>query len=129
MKKSLGKSINFFTSLSYENYVDPVMNDPESNLGEENAEIYYEFVNLKEGKRESGVAFHNVPYFPASIPAVKDALNVDEFGEGDYAINRALSYDDCLQAFNSLLDRGVPMVDITVDTIKNELQQGYRKVA
>ena len=123
MKKAVlvGEPIYFFTSLQYENYTDSQFMDDDS-MEEENSEIYYEYRDFKTGKTENGVAFHNTPYYPTHIPAVQYAVNVDEFGEGDYAINRALSYGECLQTFNDLLDRGLSMTDITVDVIRQELQ-------
>ena len=124
MKKSMliGDPVCFFTKLQYENFTDSQLMDEEDTMGEENSEISYEFRNFKTGKTENGVAFHNVPYFPTHIPAVQFAINVDEFGEGDYAINRTMSYGECLQVFNDLVERGIPMTDITVDMIRQELQ-------
>ncbi len=85
--KWLGEPINFFTDLSYENYVDDIRLDPETYLGAEHSEIHYGYKDLKTGNMEYGVAFNFIPYAPAEIPAVKHSLNVDELGEGDYAIN------------------------------------------
>lgn len=120
MKKEmiLGKPVCFFTELSYEQPEDREY-DEES---EENAEIYYEYKELKSGKTEFGVAFHNVPYYPADIPAVKDSLNVEEVSEGEYTVNKEIKYDDCLNAYKNMVDSGVPLTDITADTIIKSLQ-------
>ena len=97
-------------------------------MGEFQSEIYYEYVNFKTGKHECGTAFHNDPYFPADIVAADDAVNVITYGEGDYSIDKTISYTECLQIFNELLSSGVAMMDITADTIRAKLN-GKAKVA
>ena len=90
--QSLGRPIHYFTKLEYGKYSD--IPEYEEYLGEENAEVYYEFMDLKTGSREKGIAFHSVPGTPANILAAKDSVNLLEYGEGDYGINPNVSYDD-----------------------------------
>ncbi len=118
--KSLGKPICFFTKLEYGNYSDVPDYDSDV-LGEENAEINYTYKELKSGLEEKGKAFYNVPYHPVSIHAVKDAVNVDEYGEGDYGIDKTITYDECVNALEELLSSGTSIEEITSTTIKNKL--------
>ncbi len=124
----IGQPVNFFTRMDYENYSDPLLNDIEDYMGEYQAEIHYDYVNFKTGKNEYGIAFHNDPYFPADIEAADYAVNVISYGDGDYSIDKTISYTECLQIFNELLSSGVPMMDITADTIREKLH-GKAKVA
>ena len=114
-----GKPVCFFTELSYE--------QPENNSynedGEENSEIYYEYRELKSGSTEFGVAFHNVPYYTSSIPAVKYSLNVETIGEGEYKLDKTITYNDVVKAYNELIAKGIDIVDITAESIKEVLHK------
>lgn len=125
-----GKSINpiyFFTDLSYETE-SLEERDPETYLGEYNAEIYYGFEDLKTGKKESGVAFHNIPYFPANIMVAKDAVNLNSNGDGEYEINKDISYDQCLQAISDITARDTSLDDISAEMVRKELQGKQKTV-
>ena len=126
MNKTLGRPICFFTELEYGNFNDVPDYDSDT-LGEENAEIHYVYKELKSGKEERGKAFYNMPYHPVSIHAVKDALNVEEYGEGDYGIDSTVSYDECAKALEDILREGKDIEEITSTTIKNKIN-GISKV-
>jgi len=121
MKKEMlfGKPVCFFTELSYE---QPENNEYNEEM-EENAEIYYEYRELKSGSTEFGVAFHNVPYYPANIPAVKDSINVNVVGEGEYKLDESITYNDVVKAYNELIAKGIDIVDITAESIKEVLHK------
>ena len=119
----VGRPIYYFKSFSYEE-------DPELQVdGESHTEIHYELVDLKTGKTENGVAFRVLPYYNAEIKAVLDAVNVKSLGEGEYEIDSSISYDQCIQILQSLIDRGIPLSEIDANYIKNEIQlsQNTRK--
>lgn len=111
-----GKPVCFFTELSYE--------QSENNSdNEENSEIYYEYRELKSGSTEFGVAFHNVPYYTSNIPAVKYSLNVETIGEGEYKLDKTITYNDVVKAYNELIAKGIDIVDITAESIKEVLHK------
>ena len=115
--------IYFFTSLNYENYIEyePMESD------EESWDLYYFYTNIKNEEKDFGIAFHCSSY-PTFIPAVKYALNVDELGEGDYAIDSTISYEDCLACYYAFIDQGIPQEDITVEMVKHELKKTSKKL-
>jgi len=121
--KLLGQPVNFFRRMDYSSYEYSQPIDPEDYLGEEHEVISYEYINLKTGKEEYGTAFHNEPYFPASIPAVSNSVNVVEHGEGNYDIDESITEEECMQVMRQLVDSGVPMMDITADTVLENLHK------
>ena len=127
MGKGKNNPIYFFTDLSYEPVAQENF-DPEAYLGEYNAEIYYDFEELKTGKKESGVAFHNIPYFPANIMVAKDAVNLNDNGEGEYEINSEISYDQCMQAISDIASRNISIDDISAGMVIRELQGKQKTV-
>lgn len=133
MKKNnrLGAPINFFTKMDYEEYHDPILGqDFESNMGETNEEIHYHCYNLKNGEEMKGIAYHNTPYFPASIPAVLDSVNVITRDKGSFEIDPTVSHEECLSAIKELIDAGVPINYINSDMVKERMQEkAIQKVA
>ena len=69
-----------------------------------------------------------MPYHPVSIHAVKDALNIDEYGEGDYEINRDITFEQCLQAIDDITSRSIPIEEISADMVRKELQGKQKTV-
>ena len=127
MNKTIGRPICFFTELEYGNFNDVPDYDSDT-LGEENAEINYVYKELKSGKVERGKAFYNIPYFPANIMVAKDAVNLNENGEGEYEINREISYDQCMQAINDIASRDIPTDEISAEMVRKELQGKQKTV-
>lgn len=124
MKKT--NPIYFFTSIDYDDST-PAGYDPEDYLGEYNAEIYYDFIDLKTKEEGTGVAFHNYPYFPADILVADDAVNVKKDGVGEYHIDYTVSYDTCVETLEEMVREGSSMSDITADELKKRITQGMQK--
>ncbi len=125
-KANIINPIYFFTGLSYE--TNSHEENQEVYSGEYNAEIYYDFEELKTGKKENGVAFHNTPYYPANIMVAKNAINLKDNGEGEYEIDKTISYDECLQAIQSLQDKGLSLSEVNSDLLRKELKNDQNMV-
>ena len=116
----VGRPIYFFHDLSYEE-------DKELQVdGESHTEIFYVLEDLKTSKTENGVAFRVLPYYNAEIKAAFDAVNVKSLGEGEYEIDPSVSYDQCVQIVQSLIDRGIPLSEIDANFIKKEIQMSQK---
>lgn len=139
IKNSKGKPIYYFTELEYV----PMPNelpDPEAYLGEINEEIHYSYVELKTTKEEFGSAYHNTPYFPAHIDFIEenqeDILNIRKIDEGLYKRNIYISLDQYMHALKEMIDIGIPMEDITAESLNKytldnlpEKEESVKKLA
>ena len=121
-KKSLGAPIYYFTKLDYTVYRDP-MDSTLETMPDMEVEAHYSCINLKNGKEKKGIAYQCVPYYPTSIPAVDDSINVIQGENGEYAIDPEVSYLESVNALSELVKAGTPMRDITVQDIKTKVQE------